>query len=113
MSEPESYYRNIAYLGQYMKELVPFLFETSCMGDEEREVLAILSYIGDITKMEDLEKLTEEEIMDKMIKPLFQKLGFAHWRRDTVTDMAIRKGLEMVGDSWMKKDADTNPAAPE
>lgn len=107
MSKPlKSFYEATRYLGQYMGKDLPFLKDSSCMGLDRRRQLAILKWAQEIP--EDLDNLSEKEIFDKVLIPLIEKLGLAEWPRDTVTDMAIRKGLITEGDIW-DIDKDDNP----
>ncbi len=93
MSKPiTGYYEATKYLGQFIGQQIPFLQETSCMDPSCRELFAILDFIASIDP-------NMVEIV-KIVKPFFEKLGFARWNRDTVTDMALRKGAPSETETW-------------
>lgn len=90
-NESYNYYRATTYIGQYIGDKIPFLKDTSCMSLQARQQIAFLESFKDYLKTElDLETYT---LLYTVIKPYLEKRGFADWLRDTVTDMAIRKGL--------------------
>lgn len=81
-----------------MPKLIPFLNASACMSKNRRFQLAVITWSK--TLPENLDKLSEEEIIDKVVIPLIQFSGWAEWERDTVTDMAIKKGLITEGEIW-------------
>jgi hypothetical protein len=101
------YFEATEYLGAFVGEKVPFLFKTSCMNPDERVRIAILDWLINMQNI-DLSKLTEIESIQKVIMPLIENMGFAKWIRDTVTDMAIRKGRSGISERFGKPDGSTN-----
>lgn len=96
MSKPlRSFYDATKYLGQFIGQKVSFLQNTSCMDQETRELIAILDFCK-ITFVDDKEFI---ELID-FILPLIEKLGYAKWQRDTVTDMALCKGSPSEMEDW-------------
>lgn len=87
MSKPISgYYDATKYLGQFIGEKIDFLRKTSCMSPEMRLTFAVLEGSKLIFKDDpELLKMIAE------IEPLLERIGYAQWQRDTVTDMAMKK----------------------
>jgi hypothetical protein len=98
MSKPlQSFYEATKYLGQFIGEKVPFLKETSCMSPNIREIMASIDFALEFwTKENDTEMI---EIL-KIAKSFLEKLGYARWERDTVTDMALKKGSPTEKEDW-------------
>jgi hypothetical protein len=89
MSKPiSSFYDATKYLGQFVGEEIPFLRETSCMSGDMREYIAYLDMF--VTHFCDDPKF--KKFLQEKIRPSLKHFGFALWKRDTVTDMALRKG---------------------
>ena len=108
MSKPLStFYDATKYLGQYIGQNIEFLRETSCMGPGEREDLALLEWLK--TVIDDKKTV---DFLDEIIIPLIKKMGYAHWIRDTVTDMALRKADYTEEETFEPRDA-TVPNPPE
>ena len=100
MSKPlNTYYDATKYLGQFVGQLVEDLKDTSCMGSEERELILIFKWI---IENKDFFSIPKEDIetLTKVFIPLFEKLGYANWIRDTVTDMALRKANPKETEDW-------------
>lgn len=77
------------------------------MSMPRRKQIAVMSWLLETLEGKDLEKMPFEEILKDVIIPLMEKLGHAEWLRDTVTDMAIRKGLRSEGETWGETDEQT------
>lgn len=80
-------FQAISLLSQHLSNLKPdgaLYQKTSCLGMEEREAIALLTYMK--------ERHPERaERYEKMIS-LFEKLGVAHWQRSELTDLGLRVG---------------------
>lgn len=92
MSKPlNTYYEATKYLGQFIGDKVKFLELSACMDHESRKKFAILySLDKEFRKVLDTETY---ELLKTIIEPLIMNIGYARWPRDTVTDMALKKGL--------------------
>lgn len=103
MSKPlKSFYEATRYLGQYIGKKVPFLLATSCMSEQRRHQIAVITWLIDSKKASpQMLSMLQIDIM-----PLLEKLGYAEWIRDTVTDMAIRKGLSTDLESFFPEEGD-------
>lgn len=103
MSKPvEGFYESAKYLGQFIPEIEPMLQETACIGDSERVIIAVLKYLKE--QSDDKEEKKELQSMIDLVKAL----GFARWKRDTVTDMAIKIGKREEQDSFADDTANIN-----
>jgi hypothetical protein len=92
-SASKAYFERVGYLGEFMPMRKPSLSLTCCMDFKRRKQLATLKYISDLLKKIDKKQFeTEIYVIDKIAIPLIKELGFAEWKRDPVTDMAIAKG---------------------
>jgi hypothetical protein len=97
----KEYFQDLSYLGSYIKEIVPFLNQTSCMSPNRRRQLAVLEWLTGYLSLENNNQNNDLiDLIEKTLKPLIQKLGFSEWARDPVTDMAIRIGTKSVSDSF-------------
>lgn len=107
MSEGKGFYQAASYLGQHPNISKGLLKKTSCMGQEQREEIAVLDAIKKVYPLLDsedaLDKLDMLELIDKAIMPFLENLGFADWQRDVVTDMAIRKGDTRKKSGWKRE----------
>lgn len=105
----KSFYEASRYLGQYMPGKVPFLGEIACMGANRKVQIAVLKWVLELIpllKEKGPEDLGEEEIIDTVLIPLLKKLGYAEWVTDTVTDMAIKKGIKTKTETWESPEED-------
>lgn len=105
MSKPvEGFYEAAKYLGQFLPEKEPILSELALLGDKERLVIAFLHYLK-----EDKDTPQEDRAeIDDLIK-LIKYIGFANWKRDIVTDMAIKIGKHEELDSFDDATTVQNP----
>jgi hypothetical protein len=106
MSKPiSSFYDATKYLGQFVGEEIPFLRETSCMSNDMRECLAYVDvFVKYFCEDEELKQFLKEKA-----RPALKVIGFALWKRDTVTDMALRKGAGTEVESF-ESEPNKNPS---
>lgn len=81
-------FQAISLLSQHLSNIKPegeVYQHTSCLGAEEREIMAVLYWIK--TVMPELKEQLEKEVM-----PLIENLGIAHWQRSELTDLGLRVG---------------------
>jgi dissimilatory sulfite reductase (desulfoviridin) alpha/beta subunit len=98
MSEKE-YYDVAKYLGNQVGRKTAFLQKTACMDQQTRELIAILDFINDIGDEDEKKEIAE-------IMPLIEKMGYANWNRDVLTDMALHIGMTEKRSKIGKKNAD-------
>lgn len=111
MSKPlQSYYEATKYLGQYVSKNITFLKDTACMNFETRQTLAVIEAFIKITKdQDDKDHQDFIKFLKKKAKPFLELWGWANWPRDTVTDMALQKGLESTDEYFdTEKDEDNS-----
>jgi hypothetical protein len=93
----------LAYLGQHKNVSNGVLKQTACMGEFQRLTVADLVSIKKILpKLEQEAELTDEELIDVAIE-IVSNEGYALWVRDTISDMAIKKGDTTKRDKWSFK----------
>lgn len=107
--ESKGFYSSATYLGQHRRISQGILKKTACMGQEERQDIAMLEGIKKVWPvLEDptLEDLSVSDLIDKTILPFIEGLGYANWLRDVVTDMAIKKGDTRKRSSWNREETE-------
>lgn len=93
-------YQTYKLLGQDIAKIVPFLSETSCMNPEVREFIALMKMYQKLFP-EDKEF---NEWLKKEVIPAFGYLGYAKWKRDVLTDLALKKGRKGEKDVSLKRE---------
>jgi hypothetical protein len=97
----KGFYQAASYLGQHFNISKGILKETACMAIEERTLIAdIESILTVMPHIENIENLSLEDILKKIVLPIVKNEGLAKWQRDVVTDMAMKKGDTTKKDSW-------------
>ena len=83
--------QQIKLLGHSVGRTVPFLKETSCMNQQQREQYAFIEITEKLMKfIEDNPDFNVKDFMDKFLKPSLQIWGYSLWPRDILTDLALR-----------------------
>jgi len=103
LSDNKGFYQAASYLGQHKNISRGILKKTSCMGQEEREEIAILEAVKKVWPLiesGEIDTMSIPDLIDKALMPFIENRGFALWQRDVVTDMAIRKGDTTLREQW-------------
>lgn len=101
----KGFYQAASYLGQHKNISRGILKKTSCMGQEQREQIAMIEAVKKVYPLiesGELDLLEVPDLINKALLPFLENLGFANWQRDVVTDMAIRKGDTTLKEEWKK-----------
>jgi len=88
---PDYLYQAYKLLGQEIGTIEPFLKETSCMSYDERLAVAYC-HAYKLLFPDDKEFI---KFLDKKAGPILQKIGHAKWMRTELTDLALKKGLQV------------------
>jgi hypothetical protein len=76
------------YLGAQVGQAIPFMKEIACMPVEWREIIALLDILK-IVKPDDKALQTD---IEKILKPICERIGWANWNPDIITHLAMRLG---------------------
>ena len=88
-------YRWESLLGSLIAQKDPYFEQTACMSEEWRELIGFL----EVLKIVDQDPELKGEI-EKLFIPICQKLGQATWKRDIVTDLAMKlRSVRKVSDA--------------
>lgn len=103
MSLSKQLQRESRFLGKRVGWRFPFLAKTSCMEKEDRLNLAYVEIFitlgeyqlkkGDISDAEKKELKNFLEYLKNVVKPALEKIGFASWKRNELTDLSLRTSL--------------------
>ena len=86
-------YIESSLLSQKVSELDPFFQQIALMGVEDRVKYAILKTILDEGILDmDLSKMSAEEIIDKVMIPIIQRVGQAKFKADPLTHLGMKVG---------------------
>lgn len=95
MSFNREEFRYESLLGSLIAQKDPYFEQTACMSEEWREIIGFLEVLKIVDQDPDLRKEIE-----KLFIPICQKLGIATWKRDIVTDLAMKlKSVRQVSDA--------------
>jgi len=84
------------YIGSQVAGKDQFFQEIACMTPEWRETIA---YLEILKILEPNDKKLHEEI-EKILKPICQKIGQAEWMPDIITHLAMKLGsIEKIYDA--------------
>jgi len=87
-----SYDRESKFLGKQIGFKFKFLAYTSCMDKQTRLDLAGIETFRSMIENDKDSKETVDFI-DKIVKPLLEKIGYANWERDILTHLALKTAL--------------------
>lgn len=96
-------YQTYKLMGQDVGKNIPFLKETSCMDTEKREEYAFLEIMGNLEDFVNSHSdFTLKQFIDEFLKPSLQIWGWSLWKRDVITDLALRLGRKSFKSSFKK-----------
>ena len=86
-------YRLSSLLSQQVSNKFPIFKEIALMNVDERVSFAVLYVITKEKILEkDLENMTIEEMIEKILMPLLQDIGYAKFRADVLTHLGWKIG---------------------
>lgn len=84
------------YIGSQVAGKDTFFQDIACMTPEYRELIAYM----EIVKILEPDNKKQNEEIDKILKPIVQKLGQASWMPDIITHLAMKLGsIEKIADA--------------
>lgn len=78
------------FLGGVIGHLVEFLANTSCMDEGYRIMIAKIEIFELLVEYEKEGEFDLISFISKVVKPSLERLGWAKWKRDILTDLALR-----------------------
>lgn len=92
-------------LSQRVSQDDPFFKEIALMDISERKKYAILYAIKENNLLEiDLESLTTEELIEKVLMPVLQRVGQAKYKADPLTNLGFKVGAPSKSQNYKDDD---------
>jgi len=87
-------------LSQRVSKQDPFFKEIALMDIDSRKKLALLYVLmNEVNIFEtDISKMTEKELIEKIVYPVIQRFGQAQFRADPLTHLGFKLGIS--SDTW-------------